>query len=80
MKPTSIRIAELRKEIANLTAKHVEAKAEYITADDQAVYFRNKADAAEKRMYDLADEISYREAEINELMEREGEQHERASA
>lgn len=80
MKIASVRIAELRKEIANLAAMYDEAKAEYITADDQAVYYRNKAEVAEKQMNDLADEISYRLAEINELEEWEAEQHERATA
>ena len=80
MKPIYIRKLELKKQIDNLTTMMDEAKAEYTTHDDLAVAHRNKAEAAEKRMHDLNDEIGYRMAEINDLEELEAKQDERASA
>lgn len=69
MKPSNIRIRELQKEIDNLTTLRDEAKSEWNQHSDKYLLHKNKAEAAEKRMHDLNDEIGYRLAEINELDE-----------
>lgn len=67
MQPIKTRIMELEKEIANLLVLHNEAEKEYRYFDDEAAYFRKKAEEAEKRMKDHWDEIEYRMAKVTEL-------------
>lgn len=67
MQPINDRIMALEKEIADLLARHNEAKEEYSYFDEEAAYFRKKAEEAEKRMQYHWDEIEYRMAKITEL-------------
>lgn len=69
MKPTNIRIRELRKEIDNLDVMREEAKSEWNQHSDLYLYHSNKAAEAETRMLDLNDQIEHRKAEITELEE-----------
>lgn len=69
MKPSHIRMQELKKEIENLSAMKTEALAEHKEADDLQLHYRNKRDAAEVCVNKLQDEIEYRLVEINELEE-----------
>lgn len=67
MQPISVQIKALEKEIANLLVLHNEAKKEFSYFEDEAAYFRKKAEEAEKRMKDHWDEIEYRMAKITDL-------------
>ena len=67
MKPTNIRIRELRKEIDDLDVMREEAKSEWNQHSDLYLYHQNKAAKAKNRMLDLNDQIEYRMAEITEL-------------
>ncbi|GED71218.1 hypothetical protein BRE01_49200 [Brevibacillus reuszeri] len=78
MKPSHIRIQELKKEIENLSAMKIEALAEHKEADDLQLHYRNKRDAADVRVNEFQDEIEYRLVEITEL--EEGMKIERATA
>ncbi|MGK5511743.1 hypothetical protein [Brevibacillus formosus] len=71
MKPAHIRILELQKEVANLAELRDEARSEMNSNIDEALYYRKKADEAEKRMHAHHDEIEHRLAEIAELEEQE---------
>ncbi|WP_186380524.1 hypothetical protein [Brevibacillus brevis] len=51
MKPAHIRIQELQKEVANLAEMRDEAKSEWDSNMDEAIYYRKKASEAEARMY-----------------------------
>jgi chromosome segregation ATPase len=73
MKSVSVRIQELQKEIDNLVQLRDEAKSEWNQCSDEALYYAKKAKAAEKRMFDLNDEIEYRQAEIARLEEEYGQ-------
>jgi chromosome segregation ATPase len=71
LKPAHIRIQELQKEVENLVELREEAKSEWNSNMDEALYYRKKADEAEKRMHARQDEIERRLAEIAELEEQE---------
>lgn len=64
----------MKKEIANLTSLRDEAKSEWLRYTDESIYYRNKAEEAEKRMLEHQDEIEYRLAEITELEDEANEQ------
>lgn len=75
MKPIHLRIQDLQKEVANLTALRDEARSEMNSNMDESLYYLNQANEAEKRMHARQDELEARMVEIGELEEQEAQVH-----
>lgn len=69
MKPISMRIEQLKREVENLTRLREEAKSEWLSFADESIYYRKKSVEAEMRMHERNNEIEYRLTEIAELEE-----------